>query len=96
MSTFNNGELISHFGMCPKCAKECEILNVERSHFGVCREHKLFWEIGWNLLSSWEDETPEIWRKNSSFLAQCRESKSLHFKHEVLRSRFKLIEGRSI
>lgn len=57
-----------YFGLCPDCKKSDGYLNVSRSHWGVCHEHKLRWAIGANLFSSWRDEDEETWRRNEETL----------------------------
>jgi hypothetical protein len=48
-----------YFGWCPHCRNNDGYLNVGRSHWFVCDEHKTKWCIGANLFSSWRDETEE-------------------------------------
>ena len=57
-TTDANDVAIMEFGCCPKCGY-AGIVNVGRSHYGVCLEHELFWPIGSNLFSCWRDE-PEF------------------------------------
>ena len=65
-----------HTGMCPECQQPNEhltMLNVERSHFGVCRKHRLYWPIGANLFSAWKYEREETWHRNEAELATMTE-----------------------
>lgn len=64
----------NHFGICPIGLHDCEIvyLNVGKSHFNVCKKHKVRWHIGWNLFSSWLDETEEQWEHNRKVLEGMR------------------------
>ena len=63
MSTYShwlairNGE--SRFGVCPHCVRDDGFLNVGRSHWFFCREHKVKWLVGSNLFSGWRHETEE-------------------------------------
>jgi hypothetical protein len=58
----------NYFGGCPQCGKG-EYVNVFKSHFNVCGTHKVFWSIGYNLFSTWQEENEEIWRKNDEMLS---------------------------
>lgn len=57
-----------YFGGCPKCGKTDGYVNVGRSHWGVCDEHKTKWPIGANLFSSWKEETEKQWKRNANLL----------------------------
>jgi len=46
-----------YFGLCPICKKTDGYLNVGRSHWFICEEHRVRWCIGANIFSSWRDET---------------------------------------
>jgi hypothetical protein len=59
----------TYFGACPVCGRTDGYMNVGGNHWFVCDEHKTAWPIGYNLFSSWEDETPEIWAENERRLA---------------------------
>jgi hypothetical protein len=72
-------EYDDHFGRCPICWGYGELLNIERSHFIVCREHRLYWFIGWNLLGCWRHENADIWQRNADELEQYTEVKGEHF-----------------
>ena len=58
-------------GNCPQCGLTSRIINVRRTHWGYCAEHRLKWFIGENLYSNWRDETEADWRRNSLLLATC-------------------------
>jgi ssDNA-binding Zn-finger/Zn-ribbon topoisomerase 1 len=70
-----------HFGACPDCDKECrayqsEYRNVGRSHYFMCRVHRVFWWVGSNLFSSWTLESEETWRENERLLGTFRKVKA--------------------
>lgn len=48
-----------YFGLCPVCHSHTGSLNIGRSHWQYCTEHKKKWCLGANLLSSWKYETVE-------------------------------------
>lgn len=68
-----------YFGTCPECHAETgtfhdhDYVNVGKAHFGVCETHRKFWRIGWNLFSSWRDESEEEHEKNRALLAPMEE-----------------------
>jgi hypothetical protein len=64
-----------YFGLCPVCKKSDGFLNVGKSHVGICTAHQVWWPIGFNLFSSWMDETAEDWDRNEKLLGQFREVK---------------------
>jgi hypothetical protein len=53
----------AYFGTCPVCHKSDGFLNVGRSHWHYCKEHKTTWCSGSNLFSSWRNETEDEQRK---------------------------------
>lgn len=59
-------------GRCPYCAGAGELVNVERSHYIVCRKHRAAWFVGANLYSCWRHETEEKWAKNKKLLRSCK------------------------
>jgi len=61
-------EKASHFGECPECGKNDGYLNVRKCHFFVCHQHKTAWSVGWNLFSSWREETEKTWEENARLL----------------------------
>jgi len=56
------------FGGCPVCGQGEEYVNVEREHFFICRDHKVFWNVGSNLFSSWKEQDEAHWRDNAALL----------------------------
>lgn len=42
-----------HFGGCPVCGGEGEIVHAGRQHWGVCHDHQVRWYVGANLFSDW-------------------------------------------
>jgi hypothetical protein len=52
-----------YFGVCPQCGKRDGCLNVGRTHWSYCKEHKTKWFAGSNMWSSWRDETLEEQRR---------------------------------
>jgi hypothetical protein len=64
---------IPYFGGCPECLKTDGYLNVQRDHFFVCHEHRVFWYVGSNLFSSYETETRQQWDRNAAVLGGYRE-----------------------
>lgn len=68
---------IDYFGGCPHCGN-AEHMNVGGDHYGVCRQHRAFWYIGYNLFSAWRDEPQSIWDSNAAILKECREVKPIY------------------
>lgn len=65
---------LEYFGACPICHEAGEYLNVHKSHFFLCDDHKVAWHVGWNLFLSWKFESPEDWQRNQEKLqAEFRE-----------------------
>ncbi len=62
-------------GLCPKCRKPPDILNVERNQYGVCHKHKVAWLVGTNQFSSWQQEDEIKWRLNAELLDNYRRVK---------------------
>jgi hypothetical protein len=52
-----------YFGLCPHCHKTNGYINVGRSHWFLCDEHKVKWCAGANLFSGWREETEEEQRR---------------------------------
>jgi len=50
---------VDYFGVCPKCHKNDGYINVGKSQWFYCKEHRACWCIGVNLFSSWKYETLE-------------------------------------
>lgn len=61
-----------YFGGCPICGQCQDWLNVHRSHWCVCHNHKTKWNVGENLFSSWRYETEADWQRNLYRLANYR------------------------
>ncbi len=59
----------SYWGVCPECHKNDGTLNIGRSHWYFCKEHKTRWFVGANLFSTWKDQTEEEQRKIYDTLA---------------------------
>lgn len=68
----------SHFGVCPRCKKRGELLNVERSHFFACHKHRCYWYVGFNLFLSWKKETWASWEKNDKLLRTYKPVEPFH------------------
>lgn len=45
------------FGACPDCGGCDGYVNAGRSHWFFCDEHKTMWCAGFNLFSSWHEQT---------------------------------------
>jgi hypothetical protein len=59
----NSFEVENYFGGCPHCGRADGCTNVGRSHWFFCKTHKTKWCIGWNLFSSWRDQTEDEQRR---------------------------------
>ena len=46
-----------YFGVCPECGKSDGYINAGRSHWFICKEHKIKWLVGCNLFSDWRHQT---------------------------------------
>ena len=60
-------------GDCPKCGRNDGFLNIYKSHWFVCKRHKMKWYAGYDLFSDWRDETEEDWKRNEKILSQYQE-----------------------
>ena len=60
-------------GDCPKCGRNDGYLNVGKSHWFICRRHKLKWYAGYDLFQTWQEETEDDWNRNSKVLSQYAE-----------------------
>ncbi len=69
---------VDRFGGCPVCHDYDCCVNVGRSHWFICREHKKKWCVGSNLFSGWRHESEEDWRKNAAEIADFEEVESWH------------------
>ena len=52
-----------YFGLCPHCHNHDGYINVSRSHWFVCDEHKVKWLVGSNLFSDWRQQTEDEQRR---------------------------------
>lgn len=43
--------------------------NIGRGHFGACDSCRTEMFLGGNLVSSWREETEDVWRKNGESVA---------------------------
>lgn len=62
------------FGACPECKEQdtsC-YLNIGKDHWFLCDKHRVCWNIGYNLFSSWQEETKEDWERNRQKLKDYR------------------------
>jgi hypothetical protein len=70
-------------GLCPKCRKPPDILNVERNHYGVCHSHKVAWFVGKDLFSNWQQEDKIKWRINAELLDNYRRVKPYSYQSKL-------------
>jgi|GEM_PF-3021655 len=56
------------YGGCPICGGNDGHLNVGKTHWFICHEHKTRWWIGCDLIPTWKDETEDDWRRNAELL----------------------------
>jgi hypothetical protein len=52
-------EDIDYFGGCPECYASDGYINIGREHVFYCADHKTAWSAGFNLFSSWRNETED-------------------------------------
>jgi hypothetical protein len=52
-----------YFGLCPHCHQQDGWLDIGKSHWIYCKEHRVKWCIGSNLFSSWRQQTEEEQRQ---------------------------------
>lgn len=57
-----------YFGYCPECGCGGKWLNIWKHHYKCCPEHRLVWDVGWNLSGGWQYENFSIWQKNYEYL----------------------------
>jgi hypothetical protein len=50
------------WGCCPECGP---------AHWCYCPTHRFAWKIGYDLFSSWQEETQHTWVRHSVLLATC-------------------------
>jgi hypothetical protein len=60
-------------GDCPTCGRNDGFLNVYKSHWCICRRHKVKWYVGYDLFPGWREETEEDWKRNLQILSQYQE-----------------------
>lgn len=65
-------EPCGHFGGCPECGSQGAYLNIGRDHWVYCETHKVKWNVGSNLFSSWRHESESDWQANRMILANFR------------------------
>jgi hypothetical protein len=68
--TAANPEVAPQLLTCQSCGERGEWLNVRSAHWCVCADCQLKWPIGTNLVASWQNETEDIWNRNSLRLAR--------------------------
>ena len=66
-----------YFGACPECGRTDGFMNVGGEHWFVCKAHETRWWVGYNLFSSWQDESEADWHSNAQLLAGYREVRPL-------------------
>ena len=81
----------NYFGGCPQCG-EGSYVNVHKDHYNICDKHKVYWYIGSNLFSSWQEENEEIWNSNATLLEGFQEVKPIYPKNLSGESRQTLAE----
>lgn len=59
------------FGTCPICHSSDGYVNCGAAHWLYCATHKVAWNIGSNIFSSWKWDGPEEWRHAADVLAGC-------------------------
>ena len=70
----------ARFGRCPNCGGATAVLNIGKSHWAYCDEHRSKWFVGCSLLARPRGEGPREWLANSQRLASFREVAPLqHF-----------------
>ena len=62
----------AEFGACPHCRKNDGFLNLGKSHWFFCTQHKVKWCYGENVFSSWHEETQADWALNERTLSDFR------------------------
>lgn len=67
----------NYFGGCPECGDCTVVLNVGGNHWFVCERHQTKWCVGYNLFSSWREETQDLWERNAVQLSEMREVEPL-------------------
>jgi hypothetical protein len=59
----NENTIYGYFGLCPACHKNDGFINIGPGHWFLCKEHKVTWCVGTNLISGWKVQTEEEQRK---------------------------------
>ena len=72
------------FGICPICGGCDYFLNIGRSHWMVCEQHKLKWQVGENLFRCWRFETEDDWRRNADTLSGFTEVQAAYRNSNIL------------
>jgi hypothetical protein len=67
-------------GDCPRCGRNDGHLNVYKSHWFICKRHKMKWYAGYDLFPSWQEETEEDWRRNAKTLSLYQEVRAKYRK----------------
>ncbi len=60
----------SYWGLCTCGQPGNRWINVRGVHFVLCTVCKTGWCVGANLVSSWRDETEELWAANEKMLKE--------------------------
>jgi hypothetical protein len=68
----------NRFGVCPECRETDGYLNIGRNHWFVCHKHKKKWCIGFNLFSSWQEESKEDWERNAKLISDYEGIEEFH------------------
>jgi hypothetical protein len=67
-------------GDCPRCGRNDGFLNIYKSHWFICKRHKLKWYAGYDLFPGWRNETEEDWKRNLQILSQYQEVRAKYRK----------------
>lgn len=51
------------FEGCPECGGDDGMINIGKSHWLVCDKHRVYWCVGYNLITIPDDETEEVQRR---------------------------------
>ena len=71
-------ETDEYFGGCPECGQNDGYLNVGGNHWFVCDAHSTCWSVGYNLFSSWRDESEDVWQANEERLRTMKIVEPVH------------------
>lgn len=66
-------EAKKQWGVCPECGDTDGYLNVGRTHWFVCHEHRIAWNVGEGIFSTWRDETVETNERNAAIIESYRQ-----------------------